>query len=130
MIKKTHLQLSRRERQIMEIVYKLGNASAADVQQAMPDPPGYSAVRALLRLLEEKKQLKHKKVGRKYVFLPTVDPEQASRSALKNLMHTFFDNSVEQAVASLLDLNAKKLTQEDLDRLQCLIDQAREERKP
>lgn len=114
----------------MEIVYKLGNASAADVQQAMPDPPGYSAVRALLRLLEEKKQLKHKKVGRKYVFLPTVDPEQASRSALKNLMHTFFDNSVEQAVASLLDLNAKKLTQEDLDRLQCLIDQAREERKP
>lgn len=127
MVKKSYLQLSRRERQIMEIIYSLGEASAAGVQKAMPDPPSYSAVRALLRLLEEKKQVKHKKVGRKYVFIPIVDPAKASQSALKNLMQTFFDNSVEQAVASLLDLNAEKLTKADFDRLQKLINEARDE---
>lgn len=122
-----HLQLSRRERQIMEIIYSRGEASAADVLEVLPDPPSYSAVRAMLRLLEEKGHLKHRKDGRKYIFVPTVNPAKARRSALKNLLQTFFDGSVEKAVASLLDLNSNKLTQEDLDRLSELIDNAREE---
>ncbi|MBU0753538.1 MAG: BlaI/MecI/CopY family transcriptional regulator [Planctomycetes bacterium] len=129
MEKNTHLQLSRRERQIMEIIYSRGQASVADVKEAMEDPPGYSAVRAMMRLLEDKGHLKHKQVGRKYVFLPTVGPAKARRWALKNLLSTFFDGSIEQAVASLLDLDAKKLSEDDLDQLQKLIDQAREEGK-
>ncbi len=118
---------SRRERQIMEIIYTRGRASAAEVLNAMPEPPSYSAVRAMLRLLEDKGHLTHEKEGRKYIFLPTVAPAKIRRSALKNLLHTFFNGSVENAVASLLDLNATELSQEELERLAKLIDEAKKE---
>jgi predicted transcriptional regulator len=120
-----HLHLSRRERQIMEIIYRLGQASAAEVLEALPDPPSYSAVRATLRLLEEKGHLRHKQTGKKYVFLPTVAVSRARRSALRNVLHTFFDGSVEHAVASLLDLRAQNLSEAELERLSKLIEGAK-----
>jgi BlaI family penicillinase repressor len=119
--------LSRRERQIMDVIYRRGQATAAEVMQGIIDPPGYSAVRAMLRILEGKGHLRHESRGPRYVFLPTVPREKARRSSLKQLMQTFFDGSVEQTVAALLDLSASKLTHEELDRLSALIDQARKE---
>lgn len=120
-------ELSRRERQIMDVVYRLGRASAAEVRENLPDPPSYSAVRALLRVLEEKGHLVHEQEGPRYVFLPTVSVEAARESAVRRLMRTFFDNSVEEAVATLLDVSSSKLTEQDLDRLMRRIQQAREE---
>jgi len=117
--------LSRRERQIMDVIYRRGRATAAEVLPELPDPPGYSAVRAMLRVLEEKGHLRHEEQGARYVFLPTVPREKARRSALKQLVRTFFDGSTEQAVAALLDLSASKLTAEELNRLSKLIDEAR-----
>jgi len=119
--------LSRRERQIMDVIYRWGRATAAEVLREMPDPPSYSAVRAMLRVLEEKGHLRHEEQGPRYVFLPTVPRAQARRSALKQLVRTFFDGSTEQAVAALLDLSVSKLTDEELRRLSKLIDQARKE---
>ncbi len=127
MAKKSLSNLSRRERQIMDIVYARGAATAAEVQQAMADPPGYSAVRAMLRVLEEKGHLKHEQQGPRYVFQPTVTRASARRSALKQLLQTFFDGSTEQAVAALLDISASEMSTEELDRLERLIDQARKE---
>lgn len=127
MARTSHAQLSRRERQIMDIVYRQGQATAAEVLEALPDPPSYSAVRAMLRVLEEKGHLKHEQQGPRYIFLPTLPREKASRSALKQLVQTFFGGSTEQAVAALLDLSASKLSGEELDRLSELIDQARKE---
>ena len=120
-------QLARRERQIMEIVYRLGQASAADVQAALPDPPSYSAVRAHLRILEDKGHLRHTREGARYVFSPTAGRDRARRSALTQVVQTFFDGSAEQAVATLLDLSHEQLSDGDLDRLSALIDKAREE---
>ena len=119
--------LSRRERQIMDVIYRLGRATAAEVMGGMADPPSYSAVRAMLRVLEEKGHLRHESQGAKYVFLPTVPRDKARRSALKQLLQTFFDGSTEQAVAALLDLSDAKLSRDELDRLSDLIDQARKE---
>lgn len=119
--------LSRRERQIMEIIYRRGQATVADVLADMADPPSYSAVRAMLRLLEEKGHLRHQEDGRRFVYRPTLAPEKARRSALKSLLATFFGGSVGEAVASLIDQNKEKLTSEDLDRLSTLIEQARKE---
>jgi predicted transcriptional regulator len=119
--------LSRREREIMEVIYRRGQATAAEVLEDLPDPPSYSAVRAMLRILEEKGHLRHEQQGPRYVFLPTVPREQARRSALKQLVHTFFEGSTEQAVAALLDLSSRKLSDVELDRLARIIDQAREE---
>ena len=119
--------LSRRERQIMDVIYRTGQATASEVMEGIPDPPGYSAVRAMLRVLEEKGHLRHDQQGPRYVFLPTVPREKARKSALKQLVHTFFDGSTTQAVAALLDLSASKLTDEDLERLSVLIDRARKE---
>src|SRR5437764_2301652 len=93
--------LSRRERQIMEILYQRGQASASEVREAMEDAPGYSAVRAMLRVLEDKGQVVHKAEGLKYVYVPTVPQDKAKRSALRGLLGTFFDNSPEQVVATL-----------------------------
>ena len=121
----THL--SRRERQIMDIIYARGRATAAEVMDRLPDPPGYSAVRAMLRNLEDKGHLRHEKVGQRYVFLPTLARSKARRSALRRVLQTFFDNSTEQAVAALLDLSRSKMTNEELDRLSELIEQARRE---
>lgn len=120
--------LSRRERQIMEILWRSGRASAWEVREALPSPPSYSAVRAMLRLLEEKGHLRHERERRKYVFLPVVSPRRARRNALRSLMHIFFENSVEQTVASLLDLRSGELGEEDYERLQQLIEKAKKER--
>ena len=119
--------LSRREREIMEVIYRRGQATAAEVLEGMPAPPSYSAVRAMLRVLEEKGHLRHEWRGPRYVFLPTVPREQARRSALRQLVQTFFDGSTEQAVAALLDQSARALSDAELDRLARLIDQARKE---
>ena len=99
--------LSRRERQIMEILYQRGKASAQEVREAMESAPSYSAVRAMLRVLEEKGHVRHQEEGLKYVYLPTVARDSARRSALRHLVSTFFENSVEQAVAALVDLRSR-----------------------
>ena len=119
--------MSRRERQIMDVIYRLGRASAADVRDQLPDPPSYSAVRALLRVLEEKGHLRHEQDGPRYVFLPTVARDRARRSALRQLLNTFFDDSPEEAVAALLDLSGPRLTGAELERLAARIDQAKRE---
>jgi len=127
MTKQIHANLSRRERQIMDIIYKRAQATAADVMENLPDPPSYSAVRAMLRLLEEKGLLKHQQDGLRYVYLPTVSREKARQSALKQMLLTFFDDSTEDAVATLLDISRSKLSDTDLDRLSELIEEARKE---
>jgi predicted transcriptional regulator len=119
--------LSRRERQIMDIVYRRSQATAAEVLADLPDPPGYSAVRALLRVLEEKGHLRHEQDGPRYLFMPTIGRDRARRSALKQLVRTFFDGSAEEAVAALLDMSRDGLTPDELDRLSTLIDKARKE---
>ena len=127
MPKHPHVNLSRRERQIMDVVYRLGHATAADVLENMPDPPGYSAVRTMLRLLEEKGYLKHDQDGPRYIYLPTISRDKASQSALKQVVQTFFDNSTEQTVAALLDMSKSKMSDEELERLSQLIEKARKE---
>jgi BlaI family penicillinase repressor len=121
--------LSRRERQIMEILYQRGKASASEVREAMEDAPGYSAVRAMLRVLEEKGHVKHQEEGLKYVYVPVVAREKAKRSAVKHVLDTFFAGSPEQIVAALLDVSAARLTREELDRMSELIDKAKREGK-
>lgn len=125
MTAKAHQNLSRRERQIMDIIHQFGKATATEVMEALPDPPSYSAVRALLRLMEDKGYLRHETDGTKYVYLATVAREKALQSALKQMVQTFFDGSTEQAVAALL--TKSKLKQDELDRLSALIEQARKE---
>jgi BlaI family transcriptional regulator, penicillinase repressor len=120
--------LSRRERQIMDVIYGKGSATAAEVRQALPDPPSYSAVRTLLRLLEEKGHLRHEQAGLRYVYHPTVEPRKARQRALRHMLRTFFDGSAEQAVAALLDVSRQDLSEEQLERLARLIEQAKEER--
>lgn len=120
-------QLSRRERQIMEIVYERGRATAAEVRAHMPDPPSYSAVRAMLRILEDKGHLRHEQDGPRYVFLPTVPREEARETALRKLVRTFFGGSPEGAMAALLDLEAGRLDDDALERLSELIEEARRE---
>ncbi len=119
--------LSRRERQIMDIIYQLGQATAAEVLENLPDPPSYSAVRAMLKILEDKGHLRHKQQGPRYVFLPRLSREKAKRSAVKHLLQTFFDGSAESAVATLLDVSRSDLSNADLDRLNSLISQAKKE---
>ena len=127
MAKTPHIHLSRRERQIMDVLYQLGEATAAEVMERLPDPPSYSAVRAMLRLLEEKGHLQHEQDGPRYVYKPTLAHDKAQRSALKHLVETFFEGSAEQAVAALLDLSKTKLSDDELDRLSHLIEQAKKE---
>ena len=124
-----HEHVSRRERQIMDALYARGRASAAEVMESMPDPPSYSAVRAMLRLLEEKGLVRHEQEGQRYIYVPTVPAERASRSALTRLVQTFFGGSAEQAVAALLDMERSNLDDEQLDRLAKLIERAREEER-
>jgi predicted transcriptional regulator len=125
MPKKSYLNLSNRERQIMDILYRLGQATAAEVQSLLPDPPSYSAVRATLRILEDKGHVQHQHDGPRYVFRPAVAREKAKRSAVRHLVRTFFDGSAEQAVATLLDESSSKLSSEEVDRLTELIVKAR-----
>ena len=123
----SHHQLSRRERQIMDIIYRLGEATAAEVMENLPDPPSYSAVRALMRILEEKTHLRHRQEGPRYVYTPTVPLDAAKQSALKHVLSTFFEGSVSQAVAALLDLGRDDLTDAELERLARLIDLTQDE---
>jgi BlaI family penicillinase repressor len=116
-------QLSRRERQIMDIIYARGEATAAEVVESMTDAPSYSAVRAFLRILEEKGFLKHREEGKRYVFLPTEPREKASKSALKQVVKTFFDGSLASAVAALVD-GREKISPEELQRLEDIIQKA------
>ena len=122
-----HVHLSRRERQIMDVVYRLGRATAGEVLDGLPDPPSYSAVRAMLRTLEDKGHLRHDLDGTRYVYLPTLSRAKARRSAIEGLVRTFFDGSPEQAMAALLDVSRDELSDDDLDRLAALIEQARTE---
>src|SRR3982751_4450547 len=125
MNQRPHHDLSRRERQIIDILYARGHATAADVQTALPDPPSYSAVRAMLRILEEKGHIRHEQDGPRYVYRPTVARDNAKRLALRHILQPFFDGSAEQAISALLDESSSKLSGAELDRLARLIDQAR-----
>jgi len=118
-------QLGRRERQIMEIVYRRGSASAAEVLADLPDPPTYTAVRGMLRLLESKGHLRHEQDGPRYVYHPTADPDRVSKSAMRHLVRTFFDNSASSAVAAMVGMYEDRWSDEDLDELEQLIDKAR-----
>jgi len=121
--------LSRRERQIMDILYRAGRATAAEIHQALPDRPSYSAVRAKLRVLEEKGHVRHQAQATRYVYSAVVPRERAKDSALRHLLATFFDNSAEQAVSALLSLESRRLSAKKLDELSRLIEQAKEEQK-
>jgi BlaI family penicillinase repressor len=118
--------LSRRERQIMDVLHRLGQASAADIEAALPDAPSYSAVRAHLRTLEEKGHVRHEVEQLRYVYVPTVTPERARKSAVRHLVDTFFGGSPADAVAALIDPKSAKLKKADLDRLARLIEEARQ----
>ena len=122
-------KLSRRERQIMDIIYRLGEASVKDVLENLEDPPSYSSVRALLRKLVDKGHVNHRESGLKYVYYPLVKREAASNSALSNLVKTFFSDSPVLAVNSLLDLSAKSITNEELQQLEELIKEKKKANK-
>ena len=124
-----NVTLSRRERQIMDILYRLGSATAAEVQQNLAEAPSYSAVRALLRILEEKGHLKHAYDGPRYVYAPVVPRPVAQKSALKQIVKTFFDGSTSNAVAALLDMSGSDLSESELNRLARMVDQAKREGK-
>jgi predicted transcriptional regulator len=125
--KESHRHLSRREREIMDILYQRGRATAAEIHRRLPDPPSYSAVRAKLRVLEEKGHVRHQEEALRYVYLPIVGRDRARRSAIKHLVATFFEGSVEQAVTALLESSSTGLSSAELDRISRLIQDARKE---
>jgi predicted transcriptional regulator len=127
MSKSSPLDLGKRERQIVEAVYRRGEASVAEVRAELVDPPSYSAVRAMLGLLVEKGVLKYRRQGKRYLYRPAMPKEKARKSALRNLLATFFGGRASDAVAALLEVSADQLTDEELDRMRTLIEQAREE---
>jgi BlaI family transcriptional regulator, penicillinase repressor len=111
----------------MDVLYRLGRGTAAEVHAALPDPPSYSAVRAMLRVLEEKKHIRHEEKELRYVFIPVVPRDKARRTAVRHMLDTFFEGSTAQAVATLLDVSAADLSEEEFDRLAALIAKARRE---
>lgn len=119
--------LSRRERQIMDILFRAGPATAAEILAELPDAPSYSAVRALLRVLEEKGHVAHRQDGKRYVYAPVISAQSAQRSALRRVLNTFFDGSTERAVAALLDLSRSSLSTDEMNRIAELIEQAKRE---
>ena len=125
---KSDRQLTKRERQIMDILYRLTEASAGDIHSHLPDPPTYSTVRKLLSILEEKELVRHIERDRRYVYQPTKPKREARRSALKHMVETFFENSTEGVVAALIDMAAARMSAEEFQRLADLIDQKRRER--
>ena len=125
--KLAHHDLSRRERQILDVLYSSGRATAAEVQQALPNAPSYSAVRTLLRILEDKGHVRHEQDGARYVYTPTVERENARRSALRHMLDTFFGGSATQAMAALLDEESLQLSKKDVQRLKAAIERARKE---
>jgi BlaI family penicillinase repressor len=129
MNKALHTTLSRRERQIMDILFRRGRASAAEVMEELPGQPSYSTVRTQLRVLEEKGHARHEEEGLRYVYLPVVARHTARRSALRHLLETFFDGSSEKAVAALLGGEGSRLSEDELNRIAALVDKARKEGK-
>jgi predicted transcriptional regulator len=125
----TKSALTRREREIMDILYRLGRASAQDVLKNLAEPPSYSAVRALLRLLEERGHVKHVEEGARYVYLPAVARGEARRKALAHLVTTFFGGSVEQAMLALVESSRAKLSDTELERLHAIVEHAKKEGK-
>jgi len=119
--------LSRRERQIMDFLFQRGKASVGEVMDGIPDPPGYSAVRATLRTLEQKGRVTHEEDGRAYIYRPTIRRDAARKSALTHALKTFFDNSAEQAVAALLELKGPRISEAELDRVSRLVENAKKE---
>lgn len=119
--------LTRRERHIMDILFRLGRATAEDVMHAMPDEPSYSTVRTQLRVLEEKGHVRHEEHGRRYVYMPAVARSAARKSALRHVVDTFFDGSTEKVVAALLGGDASKLTDEELNRIAEIVKKAKKE---
>jgi BlaI family penicillinase repressor len=119
--------LSRRERQIMDFLFRTGRATAAEVMDGLADAPSYSAVRALLRILEQKGHIRHEEEGRAYVYMPLVRRDAARQTALTHLLKTFFDNSAEQAVAALLAIKGQKMSDAELERMSKMIEQAKTE---
>lgn len=124
-----HHALSRRERQIMDLLYRGQELTAGEIQAALPEAPGYSAVRAMLRVLEEKGHIRHEERNLRYVYSPVVPVDKAKNSALRHVLETFFGGSPEQAVAALLDGAAGDLSEQELDRMAALIDRARKDGK-
>jgi BlaI family transcriptional regulator, penicillinase repressor len=122
--------LSRRERQIMDVVYRLGRATAADITREMPDPPSHTAVRTTLRILEGKGQLRHEREGARYIYHPVRPRARASRSMLRHVVRTFFEGSAARTMATLLDLLPGDLSAAELDRLAEVIDEARRRSTP
>ncbi|MFL6247163.1 MAG: BlaI/MecI/CopY family transcriptional regulator [Thermoanaerobaculia bacterium] len=120
-------QFSRREREIMDIIFSRGRATATEVMEGMSEPPSYSAVRATLRILEQKGHLKHQHDGARYVYLPTVNRERVRLSALDQLLTTFFDGSAANVVTTLIERQKGTMSNDELDRLAELIEQARKE---
>ena len=118
-------RLSRRERQIMDVLYRRGRATAAEVREALTDAPSYSSVRTILRILEEKGHVSHQEDAARYVYKPRVKREQATRSALEHLLDTFFGGSAEKAVVTLLDTSASSLSAEELNRIEQMIEKVR-----
>ena len=119
--------LSRRERQIMDFLFQRGKASVGEVMDGIPDPPGYSAVRATLRTLEQKGRVSHEEDGRAYVYRPTLRRDAARKSALTHVVKTFFDNSTEQALSALLELKGPRLSDAQLERVSRLVENAKRE---
>jgi predicted transcriptional regulator len=129
MAKKTPLELGRRERQIIDTVQRLDEASVAQVREHLEDPPSYSAVRTMLGLLAEKGWLKFRAEGKRYLYRPAADKHDSQRSALRRMLSTFFSGSAGDAMATLLDLSADQLSDDQLQRLKKLIEQARSEKR-
>ena len=125
MAKDTPTALSRRERQVMDILYRAGEATVAEVMAELPDPPTYSAVRSILRILMEKKLITHREDGPRYVYLPAVNTDRARDDALKHVIRTFFDGSAEQAVAAVLRMSDAKLSDSEIEQLRERISKAR-----
>jgi BlaI family transcriptional regulator, penicillinase repressor len=123
------LQLSRRERQIMDILFARGRATGQEIQEGLPDQPSYSAVRTILRVLERKGYVRHAEEGLRYVYEPKVAREAASRSALQRIIHTFFDGSAKEAAAALLDPSVFHMSEEELNELARTIARAKKEGK-
>ena len=129
MANRTLDQLSKRERQIVELMYGMKKGSVTDVQNAIYNAPGYSAVRTTLNILVRKGFLEYRKSGRKYLYSPTVPKEKAGRLAIKNLLQTYFNNSLEEAVSGLINANGRKLSDRDYAQLMNLVRKANDEEK-
>ena len=122
-----YTHLSRRESQIMDVIYRLGEASVAEVVEQMPDDPSYNTVRVTLGILEKKGYLRHRQEGQRYVYGPVISPEKAKRSAMGHLLQTFFQGSSSKAILAMLGMSDKRLTKEDLDEIAEWIEEARKE---